>query len=63
MELSEVEGLSSLKALSPLDGRYKQKIKDLCDYFSEYGLIHYRVLVEVIRSLVVGFLFLHMMLI
>ncbi|KMZ74193.1 Adenylosuccinate lyase [Zostera marina] len=47
VELSEVEGLSSLKALSPLDGRYKQKIKDLCDYFSEYGLIHYRVLVEV----------------
>uniref|UniRef100_A0A1D1XEF5 Adenylosuccinate lyase n=2 Tax=Anthurium amnicola TaxID=1678845 RepID=A0A1D1XEF5_9ARAE len=39
--------LSSLTALSPLDGRYEQKVKDLRPFFSEYGLIRYRVMVEV----------------
>ncbi|KAM0948311.1 putative adenylosuccinate lyase [Dioscorea sansibarensis] len=39
--------LSSVMALSPLDGRYVQKVKDLRPFFSEYGLIHFRVLVEV----------------
>ncbi|XP_020268885.1 uncharacterized protein LOC109844308 [Asparagus officinalis] len=34
-------------ALSPLDGRYLQKVKDLHPFFSEYGLIRYRVIVEV----------------
>lgn len=38
----------SIVALSPLDGRYSQKVKDLCPFFSEYGLIRYRVIVEVI---------------
>lgn len=37
----------SIMALSPLDGRYLQKVKDLCPFFSEYGLIRYRVIVEV----------------
>ena len=37
----------SLKALSPADGRYADKVSGLRDIFSEYGLIRYRVLVEV----------------
>jgi len=36
-----------LQAISPLDGRYENKIKDLVGYFSEYALIRYRVLVEI----------------
>ncbi|CAN6446767.1 unnamed protein product [Victoria cruziana] len=39
--------LSSLTAVSPLDGRYSEKVKELRFFFSEYGLIRYRVLVEV----------------
>lgn len=40
--------LTSLTALSPLDGRYWSKVKDLAPYMSEYGLIRFRVLVEVL---------------
>ncbi|PWQ99057.1 adenylosuccinate lyase [Leucothrix pacifica] len=39
--------LSSLTALSPVDGRYGRQTADLRPYFSEYGLIRHRVLVEV----------------
>ena len=39
--------LSELTALSPLDGRYGSKTEALRPYFSEYGLIHFRVHVEV----------------
>lgn len=39
--------LSSLTALSPVDGRYGNKTQALRPYFSEYGLIHHRVLVEI----------------
>jgi adenylosuccinate lyase len=39
--------LSSLTAISPLDGRYRAKVKDLAPFLSEYGLIYYRVLVEI----------------
>jgi adenylosuccinate lyase len=39
--------LSSLTAISPVDGRYGDKTRDLRPIFSEYGLIHHRVLVEV----------------
>lgn len=39
--------ICSLTAVSPLDGRYEQKVKDLRPFFSEYGLIRYRVIVEV----------------
>ena len=39
--------VSTLKALSPADGRYAEKVHGLRDIFSEYGLIRYRVLVEV----------------
>ena len=39
--------LSSLTALSPLDGRYRGKIAPLAAYASESALIRYRVRVEV----------------
>jgi adenylosuccinate lyase len=39
--------VSTLKALSPADGRYASKVNGLRDIFSEYGLIRFRVLVEV----------------
>ncbi|MGD8589380.1 MAG: adenylosuccinate lyase [Chromatiales bacterium] len=39
--------LSSLTAVSPIDGRYGSKSADLRPIFSEYGLIRHRVLVEV----------------
>ena len=39
--------VSTLKALSPADGRYADKVGGLRDIFSEYGLIRFRVLVEV----------------
>ena len=38
---------SPLTAISPVDGRYHSKTKALQAYYSEYGLIRYRVLVEV----------------
>lgn len=38
---------TSLKAISPVDGRYRDKTNILENYFSEYALIKYRVLVEV----------------
>lgn len=46
MKPSEME-LSNLTAISPLDGRYRNFVKDLAPYLSEYGLIYYRTLVEV----------------
>lgn len=39
--------LSSLTAISPIDGRYGSKTKGLRNLFSEFGLIRYRVLVEI----------------
>ncbi len=39
--------LSELTAISPTDGRYGEKTVDLRPLFSEYGLIHHRVMVEV----------------
>jgi adenylosuccinate lyase len=39
--------LTPLSALSPLDGRYHSKAARLADYFSEYGLIRYRVSIEI----------------
>lgn len=39
--------LNRLTAISPIDGRYRQKIKDLDQYFSEFGLIKYRLKVEI----------------
>ena len=39
--------LSSLSAVSPIDGRYANKTKELRTIFSEFGLIKYRVHVEI----------------
>ena len=39
--------LSKLTALSPLDGRYHGKVDALRAYFSEFGLIRFRVMVEI----------------
>ena len=37
----------SLNSISPIDGRYQNKVSQLSDYFSEHGLIKNRVIVEV----------------
>ncbi|MEJ8757485.1 adenylosuccinate lyase [Pontibacter sp. H259] len=39
--------LTTLTAISPVDGRYRRNTSELAGYFSEFGLIRYRVLVEV----------------
>ncbi|MEZ5015604.1 MAG: adenylosuccinate lyase [Flavipsychrobacter sp.] len=39
--------LTALSAISPVDGRYRRQLAALAPYFSEYGLIYYRVRVEV----------------
>jgi adenylosuccinate lyase len=39
--------LTALTAVSPLDGRYRKQVQHLDEYFSEYALIKYRVLVEI----------------
>ena len=36
-----------LKAISPIDGRYQSKTSELVNFFSEFALIKYRVLIEV----------------
>src|SRR3954452_6309846 len=38
---------SPLTALCPLDGRYREKVSRLSDYFSEFGLIRYRIRIEI----------------
>lgn len=38
---------STLTAISPVDGRYRNKAENLAAYFSEYALIKYRVRVEI----------------
>ncbi|SHF74619.1 adenylosuccinate lyase [Mariniphaga anaerophila] len=38
---------NSLTAISPVDGRYQNKVENLWKYFSEYALIKYRVFVEI----------------
>ena len=39
--------LNPLTAISPIDGRYRNKVEALSGYFSEFALIKYRVLVEI----------------
>jgi adenylosuccinate lyase len=46
--------LNALTAISPIDGRYRHQVQHLDDYFSEYALIRYRVLVEVEYFLFLG---------
>jgi adenylosuccinate lyase len=39
--------LNALTAISPIDGRYRNKTQELAEYFSEYALIRYRIRVEI----------------
>lgn len=39
--------LTALTAISAIDGRYRKQVQHLDDYFSEYALIKYRILVEI----------------
>ena len=39
--------LQPLTAISPIDGRYRNQLQSLDEYFSEFALIKYRVKVEV----------------
>ena len=39
--------LTSLNAISPIDGRYRSKVESLAPFFSEEALIKYRVKVEI----------------
>ena len=39
--------LKALTAISPIDGRYRHQVQHLDEYFSEFALIKYRVLIEV----------------
>ncbi|GAB2657561.1 adenylosuccinate lyase [Flavihumibacter cheonanensis] len=39
--------LQSLTAISPIDGRYRNQLQQLDEYFSEYALIKYRVWIEI----------------
>ena len=43
----DILALSALTAISPIDGRYGSKTERLRSVFSEFGLIRYRVIVEV----------------
>ena len=45
--MTETLNMNALTALSPLDGRYHGKVDALRDHFSEFGLIRYRVLIEI----------------
>ena len=38
---------NQLKALSPLDGRYGNSVKELAAYFSEAALMRYRLYIEI----------------
>jgi len=38
--------MDRLKAISPIDGRYGERVAELMPYYSEFGLMRYRVLVE-----------------
>ena len=37
---------NSLNAITPIDGRYLHKVKELSQYFSEHALFKYRVFIE-----------------
>ena len=39
--------LNALTSISPVDGRYRKQVQHLDEYFSEYALMKYRVLVEI----------------
>lgn len=39
--------MNELLSISPIDGRYHEKTKELADFFSEYALIKYRIIIEI----------------
>ncbi len=39
--------LNTLTAISPIDGRYRRQLEELAPYYSEYGLIRYRIRIEI----------------
>ena len=39
--------ITELSAISPVDGRYRKKVEELAPFFSEFGLIRYRVFIEI----------------
>ena len=39
--------MNEIMAISPIDGRYTTNTKELSEYFSEYALIKYRVIIEI----------------
>jgi adenylosuccinate lyase len=39
--------LTPLSAISPVDGRYRKQLEELAPYYSEFGLIRYRIRVEI----------------
>ena len=39
--------MNNLLNISPIDGRYQEKTRELANYFSEYGLIKYRITIEI----------------
>ena len=47
MNQNLMQEITSLNAISPIDGRYRKKTQDLAPFFSEEALIKYRVLVEI----------------
>ena len=44
---SNFKHFMSLTAISPIDGRYQKQVQQLQEYYSEYALIKYRVIIEV----------------
>ena len=45
---------NSLKAISPLDGRYQSSLKEISVFFSEFALIKYRIKVEIEYLIALG---------
>ncbi len=45
--MSQELNYNQLTSVTPIDGRYFQKTKDLKGYFSEYAFIRYRLIVEI----------------
>lgn len=46
--------LNNLSAISPVDGRYRKQVQPLAEFFSEFALIKYRVIVEIEYFLYLG---------
>ena len=47
MTESQLVAISQLTAISPIDGRYRKRVENLSNFFSEYALIRYRVYIEI----------------